>query len=165
MGSNQLKNKTSEYNRTMLECVAKHIGKYKCRCVCPGSLCKIYFYFGFCSEKGDTSVTLPKGDRLMAYLNLRVLILKIGSDSVPSGEYCKIVTAFCIWKQLFSSCPVSAFVPSSLLVCYGTVALGVPMDRGFIAQVEWKGIFPNKLMDKIFSPYISSSIIFSLSFC
>lgn len=100
----------------------------------------------------------------MAYLNLRVLILKIGSDSVPSGEYCKIVTAFCIWKQLVSSCPVSAFVPSSLLVCYGTMALGVPMDRGFIAQVEWKGIFPNKLMDKIFSPYISSPIIFSLSF-
>lgn len=44
------------------------------------------------------------------------------------------------------------------------MALGVPMDRDFIAQFEWKGLFPNKLMDKIFPPFISSPIIFSLSF-
>lgn len=74
-------------------------------------------------------------------------------------RYCKIVTDFCIWKYLFYSCPVSAFMPASLLLCYGIVALRQRACglRCFITKIEWKGVFPNKLVDRIFSAEIFSS--------
>lgn len=71
---------------------------------------------------------------------------------MPSGGHCKIVTAFCIWTSLFCSCPVPAFMPASLLLHYGVMALRQRASgpRDFSTKFEQKDVFPNKLMGRIF---------------
>lgn len=77
---------------------------------------------------------------------LGTLIPKIGSDNVPSGEYCKIATAFCIWKYYP---PPALFLllcmSSLLLVYYGIMTLRQCSYelRYFTTNIEWKSIFPN----------------------
>ena len=88
----------------------------------------------------------------MVYLNLRMFLPKTGSDRVPSGEYFKQSLRSVFGNTLLLPCfRIHAFFT---IACYGRMALrqcASPVWY-FIAQIEWKGIFSNKLMDKIFLP-------------